>query len=388
MNVPSQRIRVLSSGIFSLILLLGVARFSYTPMLPLMQQQADLSISGGGWLASINYMGYLCGALIASFISNMVIKDRLYRIGLILAVISTAGMGLTESFWLWAIFRFLAGLCAAAGLILASGLIMNWLIRHGHKSELGIHFSGMGLGIVLTTVIIELMSVHFNWREQWFWLSIFGFIFLIPAWSWMPRPDVASITQTGHKLVDSPPGKTFIRTLMVAYFCAGVGYVISATFIVAIVESIPELTGKGNWTFIVLGLAATPACIFWDLVARRVGDFNALISASLLQAIGILLPVIEPNFILIFIGAFLFGGTFIGIVSLVLSMAGRYYPTRPAKMMGKVTISFGIAQIIAPAITGVLAHNAGNYNTGLYLAAFIMLLGSFLFWVLKILDKK
>jgi hypothetical protein len=43
------------------------------------------------------------------------------------------------------------------------------------------------------------------------------------------------------------------------------------------------------------------------------------------------------------------------MVSLVLTMAGRYYPTRPAKMMGKMTLSYGAAQIIGPAITGWLA---------------------------------
>ncbi len=139
------RLKVLTSGIFSLILMLGVARFAYTPMLPLMQQQAGLSLAEGGWLASINYMGYLCGALIASFLNNMILKDQLYRIGLILALLTTAGMGLTDNFWYWSILRFFAGLSSAAGLILGSGLIMNWLIRHEYKSELGIHFSGLGL---------------------------------------------------------------------------------------------------------------------------------------------------------------------------------------------------------------------------------------------------
>ena len=76
------------------------------------------------------------------------------------------------------------------------------------------------------------------------------------------------------------------------------------------------------------------------------------------------------------LGAILFGGTFIGIVSLVLTMAGRYYPTRPAKMMGKMTIAYGVAQILAPAITGYLATGSGNYNDGLYLAAILMVLGT------------
>ena len=89
------RLKVLSAGIFSLILVLGVARFAYTPLLPLMQQQAGLGVAEAGWLAAINYAGYLSGALIASRISSLVLKDRLYRIGMVLAIVSTLVMGLS-----------------------------------------------------------------------------------------------------------------------------------------------------------------------------------------------------------------------------------------------------------------------------------------------------
>lgn len=386
MSSQFERLKVLSAGILSLVLTLGIARFAYTPLLPIMQQQAGLGISEGGWLAAINYIGYLCGAIIASLINNLVLKDRLYRIGLIIAVLSTVGMGLTDHLWLWALLRFFAGLSSAAGLLLGSGLILNWLIRHDHRSELGIHFAGLGLGIVFSSIAIQLMSQHLNWDQQWLLLTLFGSLLLIPAWAWLPKPDTSSMTRNGSVMTDNPPCRQFMQVFILAYFCAGVGYVVSATFIVAIIDQLPGLEGKGTWTFLILGLAATPACILWDLIARKVGDINALIIAFSVQIIGILLPVIEPSFTLSLIGAALFGGTFIGIVSLVLTMAGRYYPTRPAKMMGKMTISYGIAQISAPAITGLLAEHSGNYNDGLYLAAVMMMIGTVLMFKLKTLE--
>ena len=382
-----ERIKVLSAGILSLILMLGIARFAYTPLLPLMQQQAGLGVSEAGWLAAVNYMGYLCGAVIASLISSMILKDRLYRIGLILAVITTAGMGLTTDIWLWSILRFFAGLSSAAGLLLGSGLILNWLIRHGHHSELGIHFSGLGLGIAFSALLVELLSQHFDWDQQWLILTLSGALLLIPAWAWLPPPDSSSVTSSGKKMLDAPPGRAFMRVFMAAYFCAGVGYVITATFIVAIIEQLPGMSGKGSWTFMVLGLAAAPACIMWDFAARRLGNINALICAFILQVMAILLPVIKPGFFMAVSGAVLFGATFIGIVSLVLTMAGRYYPTRPAKMMGKMTISYGVAQIIAPLITGIMAKSGGDYSDGLYMAAAMMVLGSILMLKLKSLEK-
>jgi len=110
MSDQRQRIKVLGAGIFSLILVMGVARFSYTPLLPLMQQQAGLGVAEAGWLAAINYTGYLCGAIIASLISDLALKDRLYRVGLVVAIVSTAVMGLSTDVTVWALSRFFAGL--------------------------------------------------------------------------------------------------------------------------------------------------------------------------------------------------------------------------------------------------------------------------------------
>jgi MFS family permease len=388
MSAETERLKVLTAGVLSLVLALGIARFAYTPMLPLMQQQAGLGIFEGGWLAAINYMGYLSGAVIASLISDLHLKDRLYRIGLVVAVVTTAGMGLTESVWLWGLLRFLAGLSSAAGLLLGSGLILNWLLRHDFRSELGVHFGGVGLGILFCSLAVELMTRHFSWSEQWLLFTMAGALILIPAWAWLPAPDTTNFSRGGQELVDNPPGKGFVRLFMAAYFCAGVGYVVSATFLVAIVDQLPGLEGKGAWAFMMVGLAATPACVIWDRIARRVGDFNALLWTFLLQILGIMLPVLATGLVPTIIGAMLFGGTFIGSVSLVLTIAGRYYPTKPAKMMGKMTVSYGVAQILAPAITGVLAEQSGSYADGLYLAAAVMVVGSMMMYRLKVLADR
>ncbi len=387
MSDNNERLKVLAAGILSLILLLGIARFAYTPLLPIMQKSAGLGVSEAGWLATINYLGYFCGAIIASLISSLVIKDYLYRIGLIVAVLSTVGMGLTDNFWLWSTLRFFAGLSSAAGLLLGSGLILNWLIRHDFRSELGIHFSGLGLGIALCAVVVELMSHHLEWHQQWYALTVFGVMLMIPAWIWLPPPDSSQVTRGGQSMADNPPGKSFLTIFMFAYFCAGVGYVVSATFIVSIVEQLPGMTGRGSWAFMIVGLAAAPACIFWDLVSRRLGDLNALAICYVLQIVGIILPVFNPGLTTTVLGALLFGATFIGIVSLVLTMAGRYYPTRPAKMMGKMTVSYGVAQILAPAIIGILAEITGGYAIGLYIASFMMLLGTLLILWLKKIER-
>jgi predicted MFS family arabinose efflux permease len=382
------RLKVLSAGIFSLILVLGVARFAYTPLLPLMQQQAGLGVAEAGWLAAINYAGYLAGALAASFISDVVLKDRLYRIGMVLAIVSTVMMGMTTDVTIWALSRFVAGMSSAAGMLFGTGLILNWLIRHNHRSELGIHFAGIGLGIAGCAAAVALMSQWLDWREQWFAFSAIGCVLLVPALRWLPPPDGSTVTTTGQKMEDKPPSPLFMRLFLAAYFCCGIGYVVSATFIVAIVDRLPGLAGQGTLAFVAMGLAAAPACIVWDFIARRTGDLSALIAAAVLQIAGIVLPLVVDGLVGALAGAMLFGSTFIGMVSLVLTMAGRYYPTRPAKMMGKMTLAYGTAQILAPAATGWLATITGTYASGLWLAAAAMIVGSALLLLLKRVEKR
>ena len=378
------RNKVLFAGVCSLILAMGIARFAYTPLLPVMMQEANLSHEGGGWLAAINYSGYLFGVLLASLISNTVIKDRLYRWGMVVAVLSTALMGITTDFNIWAISRFIAGFCTAAGLMLGSGLILNWLMRHNHRSELGIHFSGIGFGIAVSSAAAIMMVQQTAWDVQWFVLAGLGSFLLIPALVWFPPPPTDEEAINHHpSMQHAPPNAKFMRLFTVAYFCAGFGYVVTATFIVAIINAIPELADKGGWVFLMMGLVAAPSCILWDLVARKTGDVNALVIAGALEVVGIMTPAFGWGLTGAIIGAVLYGATAIAIVSLTLTMAGRYYPAQPAKMMGKMTIAYGIAQIIAPAVTGWIAGSQGGYEIGLYLAAGVMIIGTLLFYQMR-----
>lgn len=358
------------------MLCLGVARFAYTPLLPIMQQQTQLDDATGGYLAAANYCGYMAGALLASSLSNLQLKDRLYRTGLLLAIISTFGMALTENVYLWAGWRFIAGLSSAGSMLIASGLIMHWLLSHQQRAELGIHFAGLGLGIAMSALLVEfLLTFELDWRAQWYYFAILAVGLAIPAWRWLPRPELIS---KQHKTVpaDSPPSKRFMRLMLASYFCAGYGYVISATFIVTIVERMPGLAGSGNLSFVVLGLAAAPAVLLWDFIARKTGYLKAIVLALLAQMLAILLPLWFSSLIVVLLSAALFGATFIGVVSLVLTMAGRLYPSKPAKLMGKMTLAYGSAQVFAPALTGYLADVTGRYNVGLYLAAGFVCLGA------------
>jgi predicted MFS family arabinose efflux permease len=369
---PRQAWQVLLGGICALVLTIGLARFAYTPLLPQMQAQAGLGVADGGLLAAINYAGYMSGALLAAWIESPVWRQRLYVWALPLALAVTALMAWSTSFGVWAVSRYVGGLCGAAGMLLGSGLVQGWLIRAGRRPELGIYFIGLGLGIVVSAVgAMGMTGLGLDWAAQWQGFALLGLAFLVPAWAWRPPVPPPAARQAAG----GAPGRRWMAWMVAAYFCAGWGFVINATFTVAIVEKQPLLAGQGPWAWLLVGLAATPAVFLWDRVARRTGDVGALLIAFGLQIVGVLLPVLAEGLVAALAGALLYGATFIGIVSLTLALVGRRSPANPGKAMARLTLSYGLAQISAPALTGRMVEASGSFEAALWLTAAVLAVG-------------
>ena len=366
------RWRVIVAGICALILTVGLARFAYTPMLPIMREQAGLTHWAAGWLATVNYAGYMAGTLLAASINDLGRKYLIYRCGLVIAVVSTAAMGWTDSVPVWSVLRFVAGFSSTAGLLLASGLVLNWLIRQGHRPQLGLHFVGLGLGIAVSGVAVAALVQGLPWDRQWLGLGLLGIAFLGPAWLWMPPPVAVQPAAAQAASTSTTPPRRWMWLLIAAYFCAGFGFAMGATYTVAILVKLPLLADKGGWVWVIVGLAAAPSCFLWDRVADAVGQVRALMMAFGLQMVSVLMPIATDHAWFNVGGAMLFGATFVGIVSLTLTLIGRCFPANPAKAMARMTLSYGVAQIIAPAMAGYIATASGSYHGALVVTALVM----------------
>ena len=367
--------QVITGGICGLVLTIGLARFAYTPLLPSLQLQTGLTDAAAGGLAAINYAGYMSGALAATWIDDVRWRHWLYSAGLWMALLTVAAMALTTWMPAWALIRYVGGLCGATGMLLGSGLVLGWLIRQGRRPELGLYFIGLGLGIVVSAVGAWALAQWWpTWSDQWLAFAALGLVFFVPAWKW--RPPVPPHVAPAHAAASGSLGsRRWTWTMVTSYFAAGWGFVISATFTVAIVEREPALAGVGPLAWAMVGLAAMPAVFIWDLVARRVGEKRALLLAFGLQTASVILPAISGDLWAALAGAVGYGATFIGIVSLTLVLAGRRAPSNPGKAMAKLTLSYGVAQILAPVIAGHMAQTTGTFKGALWLTAAVMAAG-------------
>ncbi len=367
--------QVITGGICGLVLTIGLARFAYTPLLPSLQIQTGLTDAAAGGLAAINYAGYMSGALAATWIDDVRWRHWLYSAGLWMALLTVAAMALTTWMPAWALIRYIGGLCGATGMLLGSGLVLGWLIRQGRRPELGLYFIGLGLGIVVSALgAWALAQLWPTWSDQWLAFAALGLVFFVPAWKW--RPPVPPNVVVSHDAVVAVLGsRRWTWTMLSSYFAAGWGFVISATFTVAIVEREPALAGQGPLAWAMVGMAAMPAVFVWDLVARRVGDKQALLLAFGLQTLSVMLPAMSGELWAALAGAVGYGATFIGIVSMTLALVGRRAPSNPGKAMAKLTLSYGAAQMLAPVVAGYMAQTTGTFKGALWLTAGVMAVG-------------
>lgn len=378
--MKATRFTVLLSGICALVLSLGIARYSFTPMIPSMQAQIGITESLAGWLAGWNYIGYLTGLFIVWLLRDLRAKDFFYRYGLLVVILATAAMAAHENRVVWYASRFFAGVASATGFMLGTGLILNWLHHHGYKEELGIHFSGVGLGIICSAFVVGSTNLDaalaLNWRLQWVALAAVGFILLIPAMFLLPLPkeNEQELSRVSGSTPTELPSTAWLWLMQAAYFCAGFSNTVNVTFTSLITELQP-LDGMGARMWMQVGIAAVVAPFIWDRFARRVGSLSALKIAFALNVAGNISLALSDSLAVTVIASSLFGFTFMGIVSLTLSTVGRRYGNMATQIMARLTLGYCVAQILSPIISGTVAEATGSFRVSLYGVSIIMILG-------------
>ena len=365
---------ILLAGILSVIIGLGVARFAFTSLLPPMLD-SFLTLSFAGILAALNFAGYLGGSILSMFIKDINQKVILFRIGLILCILTTFILGSTTNETIWLISRIVAGLGAALAFVVGSAIVMTKLKFENKTKAMGIHFSGIGFSILVTDLISRAVLYYGgSWQNSWIILTVFAFFASLYAMYILRFDKKVEQTNVKHK-IDKSLFSFFVILIIAAYFTEGIGFVVQATFLPDIVNSLEGLEGYGSLTWTFVGLAGIPSCILWMTLAHKYGSVNIIIIALLIQMLGILIPTFTNNMYMNVLSGVLYGGTFVGLVGMFMNLGGKLAAKNPVVLMGAVTTSYGLGQVIAPLYSVYFIDKYGNYNYSLYLTAGIVFFG-------------
>ncbi|WP_431954967.1 YbfB/YjiJ family MFS transporter [Actinacidiphila sp. bgisy167] len=358
---------------------MGVGRFVYTPILPLMQAQARLTVGAGAHLATANYVGYLAGALAGTFLPRLARSTPVLRGSLLLLVASLAAMPLTRTTAVWLVLRLVAGAASATVFVIAVNALLGRLREHpAHLPGWG--FGGIGAGIALSGLLVLALRGFADWRAAWGASAALAALLSAPAWgirteSAPAAPDVPA--PAGRRSEEAPRTHRWFGALFASYTLEGVGYIIAGTFLVAAIDQgSPGRLGTAAW--VLAGVAAVPSAALWARLGRRWSRPDVLLAALVLQAAGIALPVVVGGPAAALASAFLFGGTFIGVSTVALA-AGTHL--RFPRAVALLTAGYSVGQILGPlAVEPLVRH---GYRQALVLAALVVLAAALAALVLR-----
>jgi predicted MFS family arabinose efflux permease len=354
-------------GMAAMTAALGIGRFVYTPILPSMIAALGWSKSDAGLVASVNLLGYFVGALLAGR-PFAVARPRPWLLAaLAISAASTAAMGLASDIVPFVGLRFIGGVASAFVIVCASTLVLERLSLAGHRSLSAIQFAGVGFGIMISAIAVSAMLAWgAGWRNLWIGTGSLAALAAVGAALLIPAADNVHVSMK-PEVADAPPSG--MGAMVAAYGLFGFGYIITATFLVAIVRLTDEVRVLEPWVWTLFGLAAIPSVTVWSWLGKRVGILNAFAAACAVEAVGVAISVEWVTIPGICLSALLLGGTFMGITVLGF-MAGRMLSSgHPHRAFARMTASFSAGQMVGPTLAGFLSERLGDFRVASLIAA-------------------
>ncbi|WP_329252057.1 YbfB/YjiJ family MFS transporter [Actinoallomurus sp. NBC_01490] len=345
---------------------MGVGRFVYTPILPLMNAQAGLSAGTGASLATANYAGYLAGALGGILLPRLVRSSTVLRCSLVVLGVSLAAMPLTHATALWLALRSVAGVTSALIFVIAVSSVLDHL--RGHPVHLpGWAFGGIGAGIALSGLLVLILRSVADWRVAWWAAAGLVVLLTVPSWNLRTEPPPRPVNVAGRERTGGRRVHRRFAALFVSYTLEGVGYIIAGTFLVAAIEQrAPAWIGSAAWALV--GLAAIPSSALWAWLHRRWSRPGLLLTALIVQAVGVASPALVGGVAAALVSTALFGGTFVGVSTLALATGTDL---RFPRSVALLTAGYSAGQIAGPLVVTPLLHH--GYQGALTVAAAVIL---------------
>jgi predicted MFS family arabinose efflux permease len=358
---------------------LGIGRFAYALVLPDMRESLHWSYSAAGFMNTINAVGYLAGALVASRLIRRYGLVRNVVWSTVACMVALALCAITGNFVVLSFSRLLGGFAAAAVFVGGGALAATIAQSRPQRANflLSLYYAGPGMGILASGLIAPYVLQAFgagSWWIVWWALTLLSVLMFVPLW-------LAPLS--GHAAIDRAARIGFavrpVLIYLVAYFLFGAGYIAYMTFMIAYVRD-----GGGGasaqslfWSLIGMSAFATPWVWRRVLALDRGGLATTIILGT--NAIGAALPIFGHSPLLLAISALVFGVAFFAVVGSTTAFVRFNYPVEGwPSGIAAMTIAFGIGQTVGPIAVGAITDALGSLSYALNVSAALLALGAVL----------
>jgi len=389
---------IVFAGGMTIVAVLGLGRFSLGMLLPSMGSALELGYSRMGFIGTGNFIGYLLGVLVSSrlvkrFGYRTVISSGIFLVGGSMILVGTA-----NGFWLVLAAFFFTGIGSGLGNVPVMGLVSHWFGSSLRGRAAGLMVSGIGLGIMITGVLIPAINNWTargqGWRTNWMILGILVLtIGVLCSFLIRNRPQdlgLQVVERAGKKREEKQSNPHTVKPFMTGkqtlfhlggiYFLFGFTYVIYVTFVITTLindYSFSEAVAGRFWFwFGLIGIFSGP--IFGSL-SDHIGRARTLALVYALQGVSHLLLALNPLPGSTYLSIGLFALCAWSVPSIVAAAIGDYLgPLKAAAGFATVTMFFSIGQISGPALAGIMAERSGSFSQAYLLAGLLTAIAALL----------
>ncbi|KFC09210.1 putative major facilitator superfamily (MFS) transporter [Trabulsiella guamensis ATCC 49490] len=369
-------LRIALSGFIVLVVAMGIGRFAFTPQVPLMIADGQMTLTGAGLVAAMNYLGYLIGAWDAMR-AHRGVEVRLYA-GIYGAVALTLLSALMDNAWLHGALRLVIGCMSGWALVLTAAWTNERLAHAGKPGLSAAVFAGPGAGIALSGLLaVWIHAKNLSATDGWLMYGLLAMVLVAFIARWLPKPGDLHRSGVKTEPLRLTPN---LKRLVWSYSLAGYGYILPATFLSQMAAHRFPDSVFAQFVWPIFG-AASVVGIALSIATRNLGhSYQRLAIVLWLQGAGVLAAWLLPGIWGLAVGALLVGGGFLCAVQLSLLYGRELAPEHTRYMAGLLTTGYAIGQLVGPVTSALSTWLTQQLEPALGIAAVALLIGGALVW--------
>jgi len=369
-------LRIAFSGFIVLVVAMGIGRFAFTPQVPLMIADGQLTLTSAGLVAAVNYLGYLLGAWDAMR-AHRHVEIRLW-LGIFGVVALTFLSSLADNALTHGALRFVIGAMSGWAMVMTAGWTNEQLSRSGHANLSAAVFAGPGGGIAISGLLaVAIQAKALSATDAWLVYGVLALVLIAFIARYLPRPGALHRSGTIPEPLQLTPD---LQRLVWSYALAGFGYILPATFLsqMAALRFPGSLFAQFVWPM--FGAAAIVGIVLSILTRKTGHSYQRLAIVLWLQAIGVLAAWLVPGMSGLVLGAVLVGGGFLCALQLSLQYGRELAPDHIRYMAGLLTTVYAVGQLLGPVTSALSTWLTHRLEPALGVAGVTLLVAGLLVW--------